>query len=437
LKVQTTTGFGSRLYFFISREYAFEARATVDLVVLQQTNAARSREPEADYPIEREAPHRVDRGGAQPFASVTARQLGAAHAVTLTYRRQQMRIISNSIGLILILALLTALIPASVRAAENGAEETRALRLYASAHLGPIGAVKLNSLTAGAVAIDGRIGQAEIPIWGGELIRVLSDRKVQVALDSIGQVTLGRGASVRFATARAALNDISHEVLVASLVEGSIDVKLNSDAAAYVEAAGSTFTASVGSSFSVGVQEGHALLSTVAGVVRTQDQPTPQDVNIRIVDELGRPVSSGSQLSVRARSTRQIQVQVTDKNDKPLPDLPVLFSLGDPCLGSLGLGVAAGGTFRQKTDKRGIAAVPLVAGAARCAASIVAKVEGTNASVTIHATVKPNARFLNTQNTLIIVAALVAAGVVIGLVVSNSGSEPIRAVPPPTINPGR
>ncbi len=346
-----------------------------------------------------------------------------------------MRNRSHSIGLILILALLTALIPAPVRAGENGAEETRPLRLYASAHFGPIGAVKLNSLTAGAVAIDGRIGQSEI--WGGESIRVLSDRKVQVALDSIGQVTLGRGASVRLATARTALKDISHEVLVASLVEGSIDVKLNGDAAAYVEAAGSAFTASPGASFSVRVQEGRALLSTVAGVVRTQDQPPPQDVNIRIVDELGRPVSSGSQLSVRARSTRQIQVQVTDKNDKPLPDLPVLFSLGDPCLGSLGLGVAAGGTFRQKTDKRGIAAVPLVAGAARCAASIVAKVEGTNASVTIHASVKPNARFFNTQNTLIIIAALAAAGIAIGLVVANSGSEPIRAVPPPTINPGR
>ncbi len=50
---------GSRLYFFVRREYAFEARANVDLVVLQQTNAARSREPEADYPIEREAPRRV------------------------------------------------------------------------------------------------------------------------------------------------------------------------------------------------------------------------------------------------------------------------------------------------------------------------------------------------------------------------------------------
>ena len=343
---------------------------------------------------------------------------------------------SNSIGLILIFALLVTLVPAHARA-DNRTEETPPLRLVASAHFGPIGEVKLNSLTAGAVAINERIGQGETPIWGGELIKALSDRMVLVGLDGIGQVILSKRASVRFATARTALEDVSHEVLVVSLSEGRVEVRLTRDSGAYIEAPGSTFIASPGASFNVDVTEGRALLTTVVGVVITQDQPVPQDVNIRIVDELGRPVSSGSQLSVRARSTRQIQVQVTDKNDKPLPDLPVLFSLGDPCLGSLGLGVAAGSAFRQKTDKRGIAAVPLVAGAARCAGSIVAKVEGTNASVTIHTTVKPNARFLNTQNTVIGISVLAAVGVTLGLVLANSGSEPIQPAPPTVVTPGK
>jgi hypothetical protein len=340
-------------------------------------------------------------------------------------------------ALFLMIALTAGLACGPVRASDNNTDHERPIRLYGSARFGPIGSIKMNLVSPAAVAINGRPARGEELLWGGELIKLLSDRKVHVALDSIGEVTLTQGASVRFTTTRGEFEGSSREVLVASLAEGSIGVKLNGEVAAYIEAPGSTFMASPGSSFGVGVREGRAVLNTVSGMVRTQDQPPPQDVNIRIVDELGRPVSSGSQLSVRARSTRQIQVQVTDKNDKPLPDLPVLFSLGDPCLGSLGLGVAAGGTFRQKTDKRGIAAVPLVAGAARCAASIVAKVEGTNASVTIHASVKPNARFLNTQNTLIIVGALAAAGVVTGLLVSNSGSQPITPVPPPTINPGR
>src|SRR5712692_10225153 len=159
--------------------------------------------------------------------------------------------------------------------------------------------------------------------------------------------------------------------------------------------------------------------STFAGVGPAQDQPPPQDVNIRVVDELGRPVASGAALSVRARSTRQIQVQVTDKNDKPLPDLPVLFSLGNPCLGSLGLGVVAGLTMVQKTDKRGIAAVPLLAGAAKCAASIIVKVEGTNASVSIQTSVQPGAHLLTVRNTLV-TAAAVGAGIGIYAAVANS-----------------
>jgi hypothetical protein len=295
--------------------------------------------------------------------------------------------------------------------------------------------IKLSSFTGREVSVDGRISKGETSIWGGELIRVIDDRKVRVAFDSLGEVTLAGGATVRFATARGTYNDAGHDVLVASLEQGSLDVKLKSGAGAYIEAAGSVFTAEPGACFGVSVGDSRASLIRVAGEVSVQDQPVPQDVKIRIVDELGRPVSAGSQLSVRARSTRQIQVQVTDQNDKPLPDLPVLFSLGNPCLGSLGLGVAAAASFRQKTDKRGIATVPFVAAAAKCAASIVIKVEGTNASVSVQTSVVQSKSFLNTQNGLII-GGILAAGLVTGLVVANSGSsEPIRPVPPPTIKP--
>jgi hypothetical protein len=346
-----------------------------------------------------------------------------------------MRFRYSATGVFLIVALTTGLAPAPVSAGGHSTDQERPIRLYATARFGPIGAIKLNSVSGAAVAIDGRVAQGETPIWGGELIKVRADRTVRVALDSIGQVTLAQGAMVRFAAARASSDDAGYEVLVASIVAGSVDVKLNAGAGAYVEAGRSAFTASRGASFSVSVQEGRASLSTVAGVVRVQDQAAvPQDVNIRVVDELGRPVSSGSQFSVRARSTRQVQVQVTDKNDKPLPDLPVLFSLGNPCLGSLGLGAVAGLTLVQKTDKRGIAAVPLVAGAAKCAASIIAKVEGTNASVTIQTNVSPGPGLLSPRNLSILGAAV--GGTIVGVVLANSGSnEPITPVPPPVVKP--
>jgi hypothetical protein len=348
-----------------------------------------------------------------------------------------MKIRYAATGLSLIVALTAGPVSRPVWASDLRADQQRPIRLYASARFGPIGTIKLSSLSGGAVAIDGRLAQGEASIWGGELIKVAAGRSVRVALDSIGQVTLARGAIVRLASARASSDDAGYEVLVASIVAGGVDVKLNAGAGAYVDAGRSAFTASRGASFSVTMEEGRASLSTAAGVVRVQDQPVPQDVNIRLVDDLGRPVSSGSQFSVRARSTRQVQVQVTDKNDKPLPDLPVLFSLGNPCLGALGLGAVAGLSLVQKTDKRGIAAVPLVAGAAKCAASIVVKVEGTNASVTIQTNVQSQARFWNTQNTLLVVAAAAVAGTVTGVVVANSGSNntPITPVPPPGIKP--
>src|SRR5262245_2447487 len=309
----------------------------------------------------------------------------------------------SALGMILTVTLVVGSIPVPARAGSGPAEETL-IRLRASERFGPIGTLMTMSVS-GSIAIDNRLARGEEPLWGGELITALKDARAGITLGSIGRATLEPGCSARFATARAESKDSSYEVLVASLLTGRVNIKLDALAGAYIEAAGSIVTASPGADFSVLVDDGRAAVRTVAGNVRVQNPAVPQDVNIKIVDELGRPVSSGSQLSVRARSTRQIHVQVTDQNDKPLPDLPVLFSLGSPCLGSLGLGVAAGSSFRQKTDNRGIAAVPFIAGAARCAGSIVAKVEGTNASVSLETSVSQSQGFWTTQNTLLVVAA--------------------------------
>ena len=347
-----------------------------------------------------------------------------------------MKIKKAAIVACLTVALIAGFVPTHASGHSNN-DQHRPVTLSVTARFSPIGSIKLNSLSDTSIAIDGRIARGEVPIWGGELINVRVGRTAKVAFSSIGQVTLAQGAVVRFSTARATSSDAGHEVLVASLVSGSIDVKLEAAAAAYVEAGFSAITASRGGMFAVSMENGRAIVTTASGVVTTQDQPAPpQDVNIRVVDDLGRPVASGSQFSVRARSTRQVQVQVTDKNDKPLPDLPVLFSLGNPCLGSLGLGAVAGMTLVQKTDNRGIAAVPLVAGAARCASSITAKVEGTNSSVTIQASVQSATGFWSTQNTLIVAGAAAAAGVAAGLIVANAGNdEPITPVPPPGVRP--
>jgi hypothetical protein len=136
---------------------------------------------------------------------------------------------------------------------------------------------------------------------------------------------------------------------------------------------------------------------------------------------------------VRARSTRQVQIQVTDKDDKPVADVAVLFSLGDPCLGTLGLGAGAGTDFREKTDNRGIAAVPLTAGAVRCLASLTATIEGTNTSVTLQYQI--NTRGFFTLRNSLLTAGAIAGAASVGIVYATRDEEDITPVPPPVVRP--
>jgi type 1 fimbria pilin len=219
---------------------------------------------------------------------------------------------------------------------------------------------------------------------------------------------------------------------VASLSNGSMTVKLNTTAGAYVEAGGSRFTAAAASHFHIEVNDGEVTLNTISGTVSVDQQPAGQTRYI-----LRPPAGQGNALSVSARSTRQVQIHVTDEHDRPVPDLPILFALDNGCLGTLGVGIGAGLLFKGKTDKRGIAAVPWVTGAAKCAGTIVAKVEGTDAAYTYRVQVRTTG-FFTTQNTLLVAAGAAAAGVGVGVAVANSGGnsrEPITPVPPPGIKP--
>jgi uncharacterized protein YaiE (UPF0345 family) len=326
--------------------------------------------------------------------------------------------------------LITGLAINPVRAGGDDLNAAPPIRLYASAHFGPIGAIKGAAPGSNPVVINGRLAASEQMIWAGELIEAPVDRSVRVSFDSIGQVTLDRGAMARFGTALADPNDSGRHVLIVSLINGKLQVKLDQDAGAYVEAGGSSFTSSRNARFNVDVQEGIAAVETVSGTVTAWQQPAGARRYI-----LRPPAGQGATLSVAARSTRQVQIQVTDENDRPIPDLPLLFSLGSPCLGSLGIGAGAGTLFREKTDNRGIATVPWIAGAARCAGSIIIKVEGTDASFTYQTQVRQQS-FWSARNSLLVGAAAAAAAGA-GFAIANSGGnkESITPVPPPVVRP--
>src|SRR5436190_17605717 len=101
----------------------------------------------------------------------------------------------------LIASLAAGLAFGPALAADN--VDQRPIRLFASARFSPIGTLRMSSVMPGAVAIDGRLAQGEESLWGGELIRVFDDHRVSIDLDTIGRVTLSRGAMIRLGDARA------------------------------------------------------------------------------------------------------------------------------------------------------------------------------------------------------------------------------------------
>jgi hypothetical protein len=249
---------------------------------------------------------------------------------------------------------------------------------------------------------------------------------VRIGFDRIGQVTLNRGALARFSTGRAE----SQPVLIASVLTGDVKISLEQDAGAYVRASGSTFTAARGASFHVGVREGEASLSTLSGVVETGSQAAQRQYRLR-------PVGLGSNLSVRARSTRQIQIQVTDENDDPVPDLPVLFLLGGAggqTAGSLSAGALAGASVTATTNAQGLATVTFTAGPNPVSGSLTATVEGTNSSTTLQIDVSRSIGFWSARNSLIIMGAVAAAGTT-AVILTGNGNDQLRPLPPPEVNP--
>jgi hypothetical protein len=153
------------------------------------------------------------------------------------------------------------------------------------------------------------------------------------------------------------------------------------------------------------VSTASSLTSSLAALERTPpQQPSTQRKYI-----IRPPVDAGAMLSVVARSTRQIPIQVTDENDHPIPDLPVLFSLASTTFGTiasagtapskllpvtytpakareeqeqtaLSAGAAVPAKLRRLTDANGKASVRFIAGGTMGAVILTASIEGTDIS---------------------------------------------------------
>lgn len=335
-------------------------------------------------------------------------------------------------GLCLMTMLALNLTSTAVYAAASTGNEERPIRLYAIETFGPIGRVGTSPLGNSTASINGRMVHCEQMIWNGDLIEAVADTRTRVLLDSVGQITLRGGARVRLATTFTTLDDNSHRsVLIASLAGGDMTVSLRPEAFAYIEASGSAITASGGANFRVVIREGRAVIDIANGDVRAESQDAQRVLKIRFVkpnpDPLKPPIDLGLATDVERRETREMQFQVTDEHDKPVPDLPLTLTVVGK-IGSFGNASTVTGT----TNAQGIVSSPFTAGPSPAQGSIDANIPGTNTSCRVEVRVK--SKTLITRNRLLIAGAAIATTIVI-IVDPFPGTPGINQVPPPSSIP--
>jgi hypothetical protein len=340
------------------------------------------------------------------------------------------------------LVVTTSLIPKLVEAGGNSFKLDQLRRvLEAPAMAKPIGTIE----SLDTMKINGRLAYGKALIWSGDLIQAPTKMSARVWLDDIGQIMLQSDTVVGLmTTANWSDDQTERRVLVASLTNGSLSVKLQPKAMAYLHAGGSSFTASSGASFRFGLREGQAVSEETSGTVakignwainspasvalaatRARQGQTQTGQRRFIV----RPINStGAVYDVRARSTRQIQIQVTDENDRPVPDMPIIFALG----GNIGRLSSTAAT----TNAQGVASVSFTANNQVGSGSVTATVQGTTFSWTGTITVlKAPAGFMSIQNAgpvFGVVAAVAAAAII---TITNREDKKINPIGAPVIRP--
>jgi hypothetical protein len=255
--------------------------------------------------------------------------------------------------------------PGAARGAESANEDSPS-----EAGLAPMGAIE----SIGVIRINGRIARSGEALWGNELLEAPAIESAQVILNERGMITLGGGSALRLA---AVVRDgDGASTLFAYLMAGSMTIKLTHRAGARICASDSIFAVSPGSSARLIVSEGHGRLLSSKGEVKGDSdwrffraayvahqagaQMTPGEYKIAPYNFT---FGLGGYADIEARSVRYLQFRVTDKDDRPAPDLLLLILLknnGDSSsAGSINYGATM---MRVMTDHNGVAVARFDAG---------------------------------------------------------------------------
>jgi hypothetical protein len=282
-----------------------------------------------------------------------------------------------------------------------------------------------------SLLINGQPAAAGQLVWSGDLIQSSAGARACVPLDSIGEIRIAGGTTVRLAARHCGPRDDGGTglTLITSLAQGEIAVELQKSANAYLRAAGMEYESSSGASFTANVKDGRASVDVKSGVVKPEAQSAQHQYTIT-------PVGHGSHIKVHAGKLFRIQMQVRE-DDKPVPGVGVLFALdtSGAVIGLLGLGTLTGTTANVVTDAEGMAAVQFVARDFSGSGPISATVEGTRVAWTGEITVTSYGDHVKTSAWAWVILGGAAAAGGIAYALTRDSDEPLQAQPPIVKNP--
>ncbi|MEW6130959.1 MAG: hypothetical protein AB1757_28265 [Acidobacteriota bacterium] len=303
-------------------------------------------------------------------------------------------------------------------------DEENLIRLYAIATVAPIGVVKGEIIRHSSLTINGRQVWGERAIWNGDLLH--GQGRTLVEMDTIGQVKLARGTLVRLATNHQSPSEQKGGVLIASLMSGEISVALNKNATGFIQAGGLVFTSTPGARFHIDIKEGRASYELTEGNLTVEAGYRQKKYTIQAV---GR----GDTYKVPYGQLSNIRVQIRDENNKPLAEVPVMFSLAPSTvkgLGTLGLGTMASTTFSTLTNNEGIATVPFNAGRTKGTTSVTAVIEATGDTWT--GQIEVDSYSNKSRNGWIVVGVAAAIGGGVAAYNLTRENDSIKVSPPTT-----
>jgi hypothetical protein len=260
----------------------------------------------------------------------------------------------------------------------------------------------------GTVRIDDQTVQGG-KILNGSRVQVGRGSCARAELGNLGQISMAAGSDLSIAA--------DSDSVYAKLNSGSIKIDLPAGISGVVEAANKVVMNLTDSDISFTVR-----MNGDQMVVEAPDGYVVQDQLVDNADDYQIAFLSSREEKMRPNHSLEIQVKVTDKQQRPRPGTTVLFSSRD-------VSGNVNGTFSQTTavtDSNGIARTSVSVGPNNGKSLISASVPGTTAVATM--TIKVQGGFIFGMSTmqtvtLVGVAAAGAIGVQQGVSNANNGND--------------